>query len=128
MLPPFDDAGNLPPGIHPCSVAELVERFGSGSEERETEISELLHFIEAAKRSRRGNPMTEILTAEAYEHTKEKLRDLESRLAAMEKRSDLHAEHLASVRRSYKMMIREYLQEIKLYEAKQAKRHPSGPA
>lgn len=49
MLPPFDDVGNLPPGIHPCSVAELVERFGSGSEERETEISELLQFIEAAK-------------------------------------------------------------------------------
>lgn len=49
MLPPFDDVGNLPPGIHPCTVAELVERFGSGSEERETEISELLHFIEAAK-------------------------------------------------------------------------------
>jgi uncharacterized protein DUF6932 len=49
MLPPFDEVGNLPPGIHPCSVVELVERFGSGSEEREAEISELLHFIEAAK-------------------------------------------------------------------------------
>lgn len=49
MLPPFDDVGNLPPGIHPCSITELVDRFGSGSEERETEISELLHFIEAAK-------------------------------------------------------------------------------
>jgi hypothetical protein len=49
MLPPFDDVGNLPPGIHPCTVEELVERFGSGSEERETEISELLQFIEAAK-------------------------------------------------------------------------------
>ncbi len=49
MLPPFDDFGNLPPGIHACSVAELVTRFGSGSEEREAEMSELLHFIEAAK-------------------------------------------------------------------------------
>src|ERR1700693_2668337 len=49
MLPPFDDFGNLPPGIHNCSVAELVERFGSGSEERQTEISELAHFIDAAK-------------------------------------------------------------------------------
>lgn len=49
MLPPFDDVGNLPPGIHLCSVAELVERFGKGSEERETEISELVQFIEAAK-------------------------------------------------------------------------------
>ncbi|HTU22078.1 MAG TPA: hypothetical protein VMG10_28825 [Gemmataceae bacterium] len=51
MLPPFDDVGNLPPGIHPCSVAELVERFGSGSEEREAEISELVQLIEAAKRA-----------------------------------------------------------------------------
>jgi len=48
-LPAFDDFGNLPPGIHRCTVAELVARFGNGSEERETEISELLHFIEAAK-------------------------------------------------------------------------------
>ena len=49
LLPRFDDVGNLPPGIHPCSVAELVARFGIGSEEREAEISELMHFIEAAK-------------------------------------------------------------------------------
>src|SRR5262245_23732189 len=48
-LPAFDDFGNLPPGIHPCSVAELVARFGSGSDERDAEISELLNFIEAAK-------------------------------------------------------------------------------
>jgi hypothetical protein len=49
MLPPFDDFGNLPAGIHPCSIDELVSRFGGGSEERETQIVELLHFIEAAK-------------------------------------------------------------------------------
>jgi hypothetical protein len=49
MLPPFDDYGNLPQGIHRCSIAELVTRFGSGSEEREAEISELVQFIEAAK-------------------------------------------------------------------------------
>jgi hypothetical protein len=60
--------------------------------------------------------MTETLTAEGYEQTKEKLRDLEMRLAEMEKRTDLDAEHLASVRRSYKMIIREFLREIRLYE------------
>jgi hypothetical protein len=49
MLPPFDDFGNLPPGIHSCSVAELVTRFGTGSEEREAETSELLQFIDAAR-------------------------------------------------------------------------------
>lgn len=49
MLPRFDDVGNLPPGIHPCSVIKLIARFGIGSEEREAEISELIQFMEAAK-------------------------------------------------------------------------------
>src|SRR5437879_84955 len=49
MLPPFDDFGNLPAGIHSCSVAELVARFGSGSEERQAEVGELVHFIAAAQ-------------------------------------------------------------------------------
>ncbi len=48
MLPAFDEFGNLPPGIHACSVAELVARFGNGSQERQAQIKELLHFIEAA--------------------------------------------------------------------------------
>lgn len=68
--------------------------------------------------------MTEILTAEGCEQTKEKLRDLEKRLAEMEKRTDLDPEHLASVRRSYKMMMRELLRDIKLYEAMHADRKP----
>ena len=61
--------------------------------------------------------MSGILTAEGYEQTKKKLRDLEIRLAELEKRTDLKAEHLASVRRSYKTMMSEFLQDIKLYEA-----------
>ncbi len=72
--------------------------------------------------------MTETLTAEGYEQTKEKLRDLETRLAEIEKRTDLDPNHVASVRRSYKMIMREYLQEIKLYEAKLAKKNPLTPA
>ena len=68
--------------------------------------------------------MTEFLTAEGYEQTKAKLRDLELRLAAIEKRTDLSPEHLASVRRSYRMMMREFLQDIRLYEARQAKQKP----
>lgn len=68
--------------------------------------------------------MSEILTAEGYIQTREKLGDLEARLAEIEKRTDLSADHLASVRRSYTMMMREYLQEIKLYEARQTKHDP----
>jgi hypothetical protein len=71
--------------------------------------------------------MTELLTPEGYEQTKEKLRDLETRLAAIEKRSDLEPAHLASVRRSYKMMMREFLKDIKLYEAKHAKQNLPPP-
>ena len=51
--------------------------------------------------------MSEQLTDEGYEQTKEKLHDLESRLAEIVRRTDLAPAHLASVRRSYKMMIRE---------------------
>jgi len=61
------------------------------------------------------------LTSEGYEQTKDKLRDLETRLAEIEKRTDLAPAQLAGVRRSYNMMIREFLQEIKLYETKMAK-------
>ena len=68
--------------------------------------------------------MTEILTAEGCEQTREKLRDLELRLADLEKRTDLDPEHLASVRRSYRMMMREFLRDIKLYEAKHAQQKP----
>ncbi len=72
--------------------------------------------------------MSELLTAEGYEQTKEKLRDLQVRLADIKKRTDLTPEHLASVRRSYNSMIREYLQEIKLYEVRQGKGSSPAPA
>jgi len=72
--------------------------------------------------------MSELLTAEGYEQTKEKLRDLETRLAEIEKRTDLDAEHLASVRQSYKLMVPEYLQDLKLYEARLAKQKPMAQA
>ncbi len=72
--------------------------------------------------------MIQSLTAEGYEQTKLKLHDLEARLAKSDQRSDLDPTHLASVRRSYKMMMREFLQEIKLYEARQAGAKPVGSA
>ena len=65
--------------------------------------------------------MTEMLTAKGYEQTKEKLADLERRLRAIEKRTDLEPEHFASVRRSYRTMMRELLREVKLYEARHGK-------
>jgi hypothetical protein len=70
--------------------------------------------------------LRETLTFEGYRQTKEKLADLEHRLAEIEKRTDLDPEHLASVRRSYKMMMREYQEDLKLFEAKHSK-HISTP-
>jgi hypothetical protein len=48
MLPPFDDYGNLPPGIHSATMDEIIERFGTGSPEREVEASELADFVKSA--------------------------------------------------------------------------------
>jgi hypothetical protein len=31
MLPPFDDSGFLPPGIHPATLAEIEDPFGRAS-------------------------------------------------------------------------------------------------
>src|SRR5262249_2839623 len=30
-LPPFNDEGNLPPGVHRATLAETLDRFGQGS-------------------------------------------------------------------------------------------------
>ena len=45
MLPPFDEYGNLPPGIHSASLNEIADHFGHGSVEREVEIRELMELI-----------------------------------------------------------------------------------
>ena len=50
MLPPFDEHGNLPAGIHRCTIDERVERFGTGSPERVVETQELLLFVDRARR------------------------------------------------------------------------------
>jgi hypothetical protein len=51
LIPPFNEFGYLPPGIHVCTFDELVARFGSGSPEREVESQELAEFVDWARRS-----------------------------------------------------------------------------
>ena len=51
MLPPLNEFGYLPPGIHPCSLDEIIERFGGGSPEREVETQELIEFVSWARRA-----------------------------------------------------------------------------
>ena len=61
--------------------------------------------------------MTSPLTASGYERTKAKLAELEQRLAAIERRTDLKATHKAETCRSDCAMIRQYKRESKLFEA-----------
>ena len=51
MLPPFNEQGYLPPGIHVCTAVELAVRFGSGSPARVVETEELLLFIDSARKA-----------------------------------------------------------------------------
>jgi hypothetical protein len=51
VLPDFDDDGNLPSGIHPATIEEVVSRFGFGSPEREVEVVELAAFVEWARKA-----------------------------------------------------------------------------
>ena len=49
MLPDFDEEGDLPRGIHRCTIEEVASRFGQGSPEREAGASELVEFVEWAR-------------------------------------------------------------------------------
>jgi len=44
MIPPFNNNGYLPPGIHHATLEEVQERFGHGSEQRET-LSQSLDWL-----------------------------------------------------------------------------------
>ena len=41
MIPPFNDNGVLPFGVHRATFEEVYERFGHGSEQREAQLQSL---------------------------------------------------------------------------------------
>lgn len=51
MLPPYNEDGYLPPGIHQCTLDEIEEKFGHGSPEREIEIRELRELVGWARQA-----------------------------------------------------------------------------
>lgn len=51
MIPPFDEHGYLPPGIHPATVDELDARFGRESEVRRVQMESLRWLVELARRA-----------------------------------------------------------------------------
>jgi hypothetical protein len=61
--------------------------------------------------------MTEPLSHTGYLSTKQKLLNMETRLAALRVRTDLDPAHRAAVERSYLDMMRQYRRDVTLYEA-----------
>ena len=49
MVPPLDEDGFLPPGVHRCTLGELKDRFGTGSSERTEQFEELKRYVELAE-------------------------------------------------------------------------------
>src|ERR1051325_5357096 len=51
MIPPFDDSGYLPAGVHSATLDEVVARFGSGSEMRRVQMESLRWLVDLARRA-----------------------------------------------------------------------------
>ena len=51
MIPPFDDFGFLPPGIHPATLAEIEDRFGRESELRRAQMDSVRWPVDFAVRA-----------------------------------------------------------------------------
>ena len=51
MIPPFDDHGLLPPGVHVATIDEVGCRFGRESELRRVQMESLRWLVDAARRA-----------------------------------------------------------------------------
>lgn len=51
MIPPFNEHGYLPPGIHPATLDEVAARFGSESELRRVQLESLGWLLDLARRA-----------------------------------------------------------------------------
>ncbi len=51
MIPPFEERGYLPPGIHPATLDEIKDRFGSESELRRVQMESLRWLVDLARRA-----------------------------------------------------------------------------
>jgi hypothetical protein len=48
-LPPFDEKGELPEGVHDATINEVITRFGSGTSQRGAVTARLLRIYTLAK-------------------------------------------------------------------------------
>src|SRR3990170_462940 len=51
MIPPFDDSGCLPPGVHQATLAEIEARFGRQSELRRVQMESVRWMVDLAVRA-----------------------------------------------------------------------------
>src|ERR1700722_13073769 len=51
MVPPFNESGLLPPGIHLATFAEIRDRFGGPSEVRRAQMDSIAWLIDLAVRA-----------------------------------------------------------------------------
>jgi hypothetical protein len=51
MIPPLNDDGYLPPGIHPATLEEIAARFGQESELRQVQMESLHWLVDLARRA-----------------------------------------------------------------------------
>ena len=51
MIPPFEDNGYLPPGIHPATLEEVEAQFGCDSDLRGAQLQSLRWLIEIVRRA-----------------------------------------------------------------------------
>lgn len=51
MIPPFDESGSLPPGVHRATPTEIESRFGCQSELRRVQMESVRWMIDLAARA-----------------------------------------------------------------------------
>jgi hypothetical protein len=51
MIPPFEDNGYLPSGLHRATLAEIEARFGVESELRQVQVDSIRWLVDLAKRA-----------------------------------------------------------------------------
>lgn len=51
MIPPFDETGCLPPGLHTATLGEAEDRFGQQSELRRVQMESVRWMVELAIRA-----------------------------------------------------------------------------
>ena len=51
MIPPFNESGSLPPGVHPAGLDDIEARFGRESELRRVQMESIRWMVDLAVRA-----------------------------------------------------------------------------